>query len=146
MACALARQEQTRLLVLHVIDEVHVFEETVLFAELGIETPISAVGCGDRETLKERLREVYAPRQPIDVVYCTRQGDVAEEILRMASEVSSDLIVVGTHGRAGLDRLLTGSVAEAVMRRAPCAVLSVRSNRACDCPKARQQELIPISR
>jgi len=55
------------------------------------------------------------------------QGDATTEILRVAREESADLIVMGTHGRTGLGRLLMGSVAEQVMRRAPCPVLTVKS-------------------
>jgi nucleotide-binding universal stress UspA family protein len=53
-------------------------------------------------------------------------GDAASEIVRFARERGSDLIVLGTHGRKGLKRLVLGSVAERVMREAPCAVLVVR--------------------
>jgi universal stress protein A len=48
------------------------------------------------------------------------------EILRTAKEKEVDLIVVGTHGRTGLDHVLFGSTAEKVVRKAPCPVLSVR--------------------
>jgi len=48
------------------------------------------------------------------------------EILRTAKEKNVELIVVGTHGRTGLDHVLFGSTAEKVVRRAPCPVLSVR--------------------
>jgi nucleotide-binding universal stress UspA family protein len=47
-------------------------------------------------------------------------------ILTKAEEFHCDLIVMGTHGRTGLRRLLVGSVAEAVMRKAPCPVLTVK--------------------
>ncbi len=53
-------------------------------------------------------------------------GDPATEILRLAEDVSADLIVVGTHGRVGVKRLLMGSVAEEVMRQARCPVLVMR--------------------
>ena len=56
-----------------------------------------------------------------------RDGDAAEEILREAEEAKANLIVIGTHGRTGLGRLLMGSVAEAVLRRARCPVLTVKS-------------------
>ena len=53
-------------------------------------------------------------------------GDPATEILRLAEDVEADLILVGTHGRVGVKRLLMGSVAEAVMREARCPVLVMR--------------------
>lgn len=56
----------------------------------------------------------------------TESGHPAEVILRLAKELSSDLIVMGTHGRSGLAHLLMGSVAEKVVRLAPCSVLVVR--------------------
>ena len=56
-----------------------------------------------------------------------RQGEPAEEIVRQATESKADLIVMGTHGRTGLARLLAGSVAETVLRTAPCPVLAVRT-------------------
>ena len=53
------------------------------------------------------------------------QGRPASEVLRCAREHAIDLIVVGSHGRTGLSHLLLGSVAEEVVRLAPCLVLSV---------------------
>jgi len=53
-------------------------------------------------------------------------GTAWKEILEVAGEVQADLLVVGTHGRGGVKRLLLGSVAEAVVRRACCPVLVVR--------------------
>jgi len=57
----------------------------------------------------------------------TVQGDPAAELLRVAREEDADLIVVGTHGRTGLRRLVAGSVARNVMLHAPCSVLIVRA-------------------
>jgi nucleotide-binding universal stress UspA family protein len=55
-----------------------------------------------------------------------RLDSPAEEIAQLASDLEADLVVVGTHGRRGLRRLLLGSVAEGVVRLAPCPVLVVR--------------------
>ena len=55
-------------------------------------------------------------------------GDPAVEIVKAAKAWPADLIVIGSHGRGGLDRMLLGSVAESVMRHAPCPVLVVRPN------------------
>jgi len=54
-------------------------------------------------------------------------GDPAGEIVRIATEEGAELIVLGTHGRSGMTRMLMGSVAEAVVRRAACAVLVYRA-------------------
>lgn len=54
------------------------------------------------------------------------QGAADAEIVRVAREGAYDLIVMGTHGRTGLKHVLLGSVAEKVVRRAPCPVLTVR--------------------
>ena len=80
------------------------------------------------EAVKRKLGEVYSPAHALEVEYHTRQGDVSQEVLRMADESGADLIAMGTHGRTGLRRLLAGSVAIAVLRGARCAVLALRSH------------------
>ena len=61
-----------------------------------------------------------------DVVTRLLTGDAWHEIVRFAEEGKYDLIVMGTHGRRGIKHALLGSVAERVVRRAACAVLTVR--------------------
>jgi universal stress protein A len=61
-----------------------------------------------------------------DVEHVVLKGTPYEEISRFAEENKIDLIVIGTHGRRGLDRMLFGSTAEQVVRHAPCPVLTVR--------------------
>ncbi|OGR00055.1 MAG: universal stress protein [Deltaproteobacteria bacterium RIFOXYD12_FULL_55_16] len=56
-------------------------------------------------------------------------GDVVEEINRFASEQKADLIVMGTHGYKGLDKILFGSVAEKIVKTAPCPVLTINPYR-----------------
>ena len=53
-------------------------------------------------------------------------ADPAGEILRVAGELGCDVIVLGTHGRTGLGRVLLGSVAEQLLRKARCPVLTVK--------------------
>lgn len=55
-----------------------------------------------------------------------RKGEVVTALLEAASEHHAELVIIGTHGRHGLDRLLSGSVAESVVRRASCSVLVAR--------------------
>jgi nucleotide-binding universal stress UspA family protein len=66
-----------------------------------------------------------ARRPGVEIESVLRQGTVWSEILAAAVEVKADLIVIGTHGRRGLSRALLGSVAEKVVRMAPCPVLTV---------------------
>lgn len=61
-----------------------------------------------------------------DIERIVVKGRPYEEILKFARENKADLIVIGTHGRRGLDRVIFGSTAEKVVRDAPCPVLSVR--------------------
>jgi nucleotide-binding universal stress UspA family protein len=63
---------------------------------------------------------------PDKIITQVRVGSAPDQIVRAASELDADLIVVGTHGRTGVRRLLLGSVAENVVRRAGCAVFVVR--------------------
>jgi nucleotide-binding universal stress UspA family protein len=81
---------------------------------------------GDREYWRNQLEQIRPvdPRIPVHHVFL--EGDPATEIVRYASEAGIDLIVMGTHGRTGLERLLMGSVAEKVMREARCSVLVVK--------------------
>lgn len=56
-------------------------------------------------------------------------GDPAEKIVQLAAQVDADLVILGTHGRTGIKRLLIGSVAEKVVRLCGCAVLVVREKK-----------------
>ncbi len=57
------------------------------------------------------------------------RGDIAEEIIKTAEEKNVDLIVMGTHGRKGLEKILLGSVAERVVKNSPCPVMTVNPHR-----------------
>jgi nucleotide-binding universal stress UspA family protein len=81
-----------------------------------------------RETGEEQLQQfatnhAHGEIQPELVVH---EGTAPDSILSFAQAQKADLIVMGTHGRRGFDRLMLGSVTDRVMRRAPCPVLAVR--------------------
>jgi len=80
-----------------------------------------------REKVIEHMREAVAVARISDAPlhYEAAAGDPAAAILDTALALSADVIVVGTHTRRGLDRVALGSVAESVLRRAPCDVLTV---------------------
>jgi nucleotide-binding universal stress UspA family protein len=73
---------------------------------------------------------------PARVYVHARIGSPKEEILSLAGEVSADLILVGTHGHTGVERMLLGSVAEQVMRHAECPVLVTRPKTYAEQPAA----------
>ena len=116
-AASQARVSGARLLIVHV-DEVS--------TETGEGMLHSGIPREDPGELERRLQNVV----PVDFdgpcEHLLLEGDPALEIVRAAEEEDAILIVLGTHGRTGLARLLMGSVAEQVVRRAPCPVLIVK--------------------
>jgi nucleotide-binding universal stress UspA family protein len=78
----------------------------------------------DVERMLEKIAREHLQNYQYEVH--TRIGDTASAILEVAHDLRADLIIMPTHGRHGLPRLLLGSVAEAVVRDAPCPVLTVR--------------------
>lgn len=81
---------------------------------------------GDRERGRSQLEQVRPANPRIPVAHVLLEGDPAAEIARYAADAGTDIIVIGTHGRTGADRAAMGSVAERVMREAPCSVLVVK--------------------
>lgn len=127
VACSLARHSQGRLIVLHAVVPVLFGEPSgpegtpALPVFFPTDTPTH------RAELTAQLRQFYPPCPSVAIEHHVRDGDAAEELLRAAHEIGAELIVLGTHGRSGLDRLLAGSVAETVLRRAECPVLAYRT-------------------
>lgn len=75
---------------------------------------------------RARLQELMPEGERADVMVAVQVGSPFHEIVRYAEEQAVDLIVIGTHGRGPIGHMLLGSVAEKVVRRAPCPVLTVR--------------------
>lgn len=86
------------------------------------------VATRDDEAVIDALRR--AVHVPEGASHLVRAGEPADVILKIAKEWPADLIVIGSHGRSGVARLLFGSVAESVVRRATCPVLVVREGQA----------------
>jgi nucleotide-binding universal stress UspA family protein len=99
----------------------------------------SSQGTASKEYWQKQLEQIRPTNPHIPVEHVFLEGDPATEVINYATEAGSDLIVMGTHGRTGLERLLMGSVAEKVMRTAPCSVLVVKLPRRH--PTAEQPEL-----
>jgi universal stress protein A len=80
-----------------------------------------------RKRIKEIVEIAATSGVKIPVRIHFKEGDAPEHILQQVETLKADLIVMGTHGRRGATRFFLGSVAETVIRRAPCPVLTLRS-------------------
>ena len=98
-----------------------VSEMGIAYAAMTIESTTKAAQASMDERI-ERYRDRVAMAPPRLEV-----GDARDVIDRVAELIGADLIVLGTHGRRGVRRFLLGSVAESVVRSAPCAVLTIRA-------------------
>ena len=114
---ALAKQKSASLLILHVEEPPLAYGSGELY--YGLPEPNS-------ERILKMLEGVSPADQTVAFTHRLAMGDPAGEIVRIAAEEGVEMIVLGTHGRSGLTRMLMGSVAETVVRRAPCPVLVYR--------------------
>ncbi len=76
--------------------------------------------------IRDSLAKIVAGLPKIDVEAKVLDGNAVDQIVKYASEVNADLIVSCTHGRTGLSHVLMGSTAEALVRRSPCPVLTLK--------------------
>jgi nucleotide-binding universal stress UspA family protein len=98
--------------------------------------PGSADAAGrDRRYWRGQLEQVRPGNPDIPVHHVLLEGDPATQIARFAADAGIDVIVIGTHGRTGVERLVMGSVAEKVMREATCSVLVVKLPRGAAAPE-----------
>jgi nucleotide-binding universal stress UspA family protein len=118
-----AREYEAELLLLHVVETVAAPYASDLFpvpmAEVFHE--LSAYARGELQKLAE-----HAGAKGVNARTLVVQGKPSLEIMRVAREETSDMIVLGTHGKGVLDQALFGSTTERVVRKAPCPVLTVR--------------------
>ena len=117
LASMLARDSGAKLLIVHVEEPPLAYGGGELY--YGIPEPAT-------EDLKKMLVDVKPTDPQISYEHRLITGDPASAMVKLAEEEGVDMIVLGTHGRTGLLRLLMGSVAEAVVRRANCPVLTFK--------------------
>jgi nucleotide-binding universal stress UspA family protein len=123
LAAVLAKDHDAQVVLLHVIEP----------PPVGSSGAVPAPPPGlppSRAEVEQRLSALAATLPGLRTECRVAEGPAADAILEAAQETGCDVIVMGTHGRTGLARLLVGSVAEKVVRRAPCPVLTVKSPQA----------------
>lgn len=125
-AVAIARWYDSAVTVLHVFSTAPV----AAYAPGAPDLQSIVLTREDRDQLLDHMTRFIAAESPPDVPVepSIREGLPSTEILDHATAMDADLLVLGTHGRSGLDRLVLGSVAEKVLRKATCPVLTVPHN------------------
>ncbi len=126
MACEWAQRFGAELHLLHVVDGItnpHPYLGPPFNEAAAWETMI-------RQKANTALKEWPLPEgySALKVVRVMHTGSPVLNVVQYAKDIGSDVIVMGTHGRTGFSHLFLGSVAENVVRRAPCSVLTVRPN------------------
>jgi nucleotide-binding universal stress UspA family protein len=124
-ALTLAKTFKSKLLILHVTPEpVHPDQLSIYLPPEKLEE----LKASQKKELDKELKTHYLQKmrgfKNYQVIF--KEGEPFLEIIQMARKESVDLIVMGTHGRTGLDHILFGSTAEKVVRKSPCPVMTIR--------------------
>lgn len=116
-ATTLARDSKAKLLI------VHVEEPPIAY---GGESMYYGPPEPSREDLQELLNKIVPSDPNVLCEHHLLYGEPAHQVVEFANKQSVDLIVIGTHGRTGLFRVLMGSVAQSIVRHATCPVITVK--------------------
>jgi nucleotide-binding universal stress UspA family protein len=124
VACAyeVAQTFGAKLVLLHVIEELPTYIGFI--PPGGASRVLKDLERQGHLDLAEILPAAEAPE--VEVAHQVVMGSPSDEIAKVAVAEKVDLIIIATHGRTGLSRLVMGSVAERVMRTAPCPVMTIR--------------------
>jgi nucleotide-binding universal stress UspA family protein len=127
-ALRLAKNQGAKLKLLHIVDEMMIFGSSE--AGFDIEPVIESMKRGGKRVL-DRAAKLAAARgiRPETELWENVTSRVADVLIARARRWRADLIVMGTHGRRGVNRMLLGSDADLVVRNSPVPVLLVRSSR-----------------
>jgi nucleotide-binding universal stress UspA family protein len=124
-AAAIARAAKARVVCVHVVEPI---VPAVGYSGLAEPMPIADVSEQLEDSAERELPQLIDcdDLHGLEVEEVIAHGDAAAEIVRVANEHAVDLIVISSHGRTGLGRMIFGSTAEAVVRHAHCPVLVVK--------------------
>lgn len=129
-AIQLARQVGARIRLLHVVDQMPLAVSAEGFGVMSIDV-LSLLKESGQQVLAQAKAQVDAAGIPVDMLLIdSPNGRLSDHVTAQAREWPADLIVIGTHGRRGIGRMLMGSDAEQVLRHAPVPVLLYRAKEA----------------
>lgn len=116
VACQIARSMHARIVVLHAF---------ILDAHITADLPVVPRELVSEEDIRLKLRQIRESEPSLQIEDKFVVGTPVESIVSVANSCHADLIVMGTYGRTGFKRLVLGSVADHVLRRATCPVMIV---------------------
>jgi nucleotide-binding universal stress UspA family protein len=122
-AVSLARDYKAKLILLYVIQDISI-AEWYIPSSLSVTDLVEDMQKSAGKEMDKWATEVSSKVKEVEKLVV--RGVPFVEIIKTAKEKDTDLIVIGTHGRTGIDHMLFGSTAEKVVRKAPCPVLTVR--------------------
>ncbi len=122
-AVSLARDYKAKIILLYVIQDISI-AEWYIPSTLSVTDLVEDMQKSAWKEMDKWAAEVSTKVAEVEKMVV--RGVPFVEIIRTAKEKSADLLVIGTHGRTGIDHMLFGSTAEKVVRKAPCPVLTVR--------------------
>lgn len=126
MASVLAKDTGAKLIIVHVEESPQVYTGGEFY--YGVPEPA-------QEDLERMLGEIKPTYPEVEYEHRLVTGTPAGAIVKLAEDENVDMIIMGTHGRTGLARMLMGSVAEAIVRKAKCPVLTYK-------PSAKEIDLV----
>lgn len=127
-ALDIAKQYQAKVFLLHIIDDniqqcaVDYCLSDAVMKEMEREATVSS-----NDKLQQQINRVSKNAADVEITPYLKRGIPYDEILKEQGEEKIDLIVIASHGRTGIRRILIGSVAEKIMRGAKCPVMLVRN-------------------
>jgi len=133
-----AKKVEAEILVAYVLEDLTAYEGIYVDVKTLTELEMTLME-GARKSMDDFIKEHFADYPQVESVI--EKGDVVETLIRIAQEKGADLIVMGTHGRKGLDKILFGSVAEGVVKNSPIPVVTINPYRA-GLLKLEEEELI----
>ena len=122
-AISLAKDYDAKLILLYVIQDISI-AEWYIPSTLSVTDLVEDMQRSAKNEMEKWGTEVSAKVKDVDKMVV--RGVPFVEIIKTAKDKNADLIVIGTHGRTGIDHMLFGSTAEKVVRKSPCPVLTVR--------------------
>ena len=121
-----AKKLDAEIVLIYILEDLSAYEGLYVDAKTLTELEGKLIE-GARTSMEEFVKEHFSDYSKVKTLI--EKGDVVEGIIEAAKKEGADLIVIGTHGRKGLDKILFGSVAEGVIKNSPIPVLSLDPHR-----------------